>query len=129
MAVRKDKNSWWVDFTFNSTRYRKRSPENSRTGARAYELTLRQKLARGEPLEKPIQVDPLFEEFAEKWFNEYVVANNKHSEQRSKRYVLNGSLIPFFGKMRVSQITAYHTEQFKVQLIKKGVSNKTIKNY
>src|SRR5665213_2729324 len=89
MAVRTMKKSWWVDFRANHTRYRKRSPENSRAGALAYEATLRQKLARGEPIDRvATQRDQLFEEFAEKWFNEYVVSNNKYSEQRSKRYVL-----------------------------------------
>ena len=130
MAVRKIDNSWWVDLRSDYIRYRKRSPENTRSGALAYEMTLRQKLARGEPIDKTAtQQDPLFTEFAEKWFTDYVVPNNKHSEQRSKRYVLNSTLIPFFGKIRVGQITAYHTEQFKAAWVKKGVSNKTIKNY
>jgi integrase len=130
MAVRKIKNSWWVDFMFRYIRYRKRSPENSRTGALAYELVLRQKLARGESVDKAVtERHQLFGKFAEKWFNEYVVPNNKHSEQRSKRYILNASLVPFFGKIPVGQITSYHTERFKTQWVAKGVSNKTIKNY
>jgi integrase len=115
---------------FHSTRYRVRSPENSRLGAQAYEATLRQKLARGEPIGRmPPQKPLLFAEFAGKWFDEYVVPNNKHSEQRSKRYVLNSTLIPFFGKIPIGDITTYHTERFKAAWVKKGVSNKTIKNY
>lgn len=130
MAVRKIKNTWWTDFRFHYTRYRQRSPENSRTGALAYEVALRQKLARGEPINKvAAQQSQSFEEFAEKWFNEYVVPNNKHSEQRNKKYILNAPLVPFFGKIPIGEITAYHTEQFKAQMAKKGVSNKTIKNY
>ncbi len=53
MATRKIRSSWWVDFSFNHNRYRVRSPENSKTGAQAYEAALRQKLARGESLAGP----------------------------------------------------------------------------
>lgn len=130
MAVRKIDNSWWVDVRSNYIRHRKKSPENTRSGALAYEMTLRQKLARGESIDKlATQQDQLFKDFAEQWFKEYVVSNNKPSEQRSKRYVLNSSLIPFFGKIPVGGITSYHTERFKAHWVKKGVSNKTIKNH
>ena len=50
MAVRKIRNSWWVDFRHDHVRIRKKSPENSRAGAAAYEALLRRKLALGEPL-------------------------------------------------------------------------------
>src|ERR1700674_1953012 len=98
MAVRKIKNSWWVDFGFNQTRYRKRSPDNSRAGAISYEIALRQSLARGEPIggaREPTQKGLSFGEFAEQWFNDYVKPNNKYSEQVGKRCILSKSLIPF----------------------------------
>lgn len=100
MSVRKIKNSWWVDFTFNRRRYRKRSPENSRAGAAAYEIVLRQHLARGEPIN---DIGPraseteTFKSFSETWFEDYVRPNNKYSEQRTKRYVLSAALVPFSG--------------------------------
>jgi hypothetical protein len=103
MAVRTIKQSWWIDFRVNHMRYRKRSPENSRMGALAYEASLRQKLARGESInsiEHEAQQDQLFEQFAGKWFDDYVVPNNKYSEQRTKKYLLNAFLIPFFKKCR-----------------------------
>src|SRR5438128_813281 len=91
MAVRKTKQSWWVDFMFNHTRCRKRSPENSRAGALAYEATLKQKLARGLGIDGPPPQqgeEQTFGRFAEKWFEDYVKPNNKYSEQRTKRYIL-----------------------------------------
>jgi len=130
MAVRIIKGSWWIDIRINHARYRKRSPENSKAGAQAYESVLRHKLSRGEsiePMSKPASV-PTFEEFAWKWLDDYVVPNNKFLEQRSKRYILSASLIPFFGKMRVEQITAHDIERYKAYLVKNGVKNKTIKN-
>jgi len=131
MAVRINKKSWWVDFRFNHIRYRKRSPENSRAGALAYEAVLRQKMARGESIDNTIpdaqQLQP-FGKFALKWFDEYVVPNNKPSEQRAKKYILSASLIPFFGGMRIDQITGHHVEKYKAQMLKEGVGRKTINN-
>lgn len=130
MAVRMIKKSWWIDLRANHTRYRKRSPENSKAGAEAYEAMLRQKLARGEPIEKAAHAEQeeTFERFASKWFEEYVVPNNKPSEQRHKKYILSASLVPFFGKTPVGQITAHQIEQYKARLAKEGVKNKTAKN-
>jgi integrase len=129
MAVKKIKNSWWVDFRSDYIRYRKRSPENTKAGAEAYEATLRHKLARGESIDKKAeQVGELFTSFAWKWFEEYVISNNKPSEQRTKKYILSASLIPFFGKISIEQITAQHIEQYKAKTIREGVTNKTINN-
>lgn len=123
--------SWWVDLRINHTRYRKRSPENTKAGAQAYEAVLRQKLARGEDVSADRQSQQKaqpFEEFARHWFNEYVVSNNKYSERKAKRYILSNSLVPFFGKMRVDQITTQHVEQFKAAQRSIGISSKTINN-
>jgi integrase len=130
MAVRLIKKSWWVDFQFDQKRYRRRSPENTRQGARAYELLLHQRLARGEAINGPTPGQNIsFEEFAWKWFEEYVVPNNRFSEQRIKRYTLKSSLIPFFGKMPVGEIKTYHIEQYKAHKVKDGLANKSIKNH
>ena len=125
------RNSWWADFRFNYTRYRKRSPDNSKAGAQAFEAALRQKLARGESIENrtsDLQVERTFEQFAWKWFDNYVITNNKHQEMRMKKYILQASLIPFFGKMLLADITTQHVERYKVHALKKGVSRKTINN-
>lgn len=131
MTVRIIKQSWWVDFRAGHTRYRKRSPENTKTGAQAYEAYLRQKLARGESIDQETLIPKQkqsFEGFAAKWFEDYVIPNNKFSEQRSKKYILQASLIPFFGKIPVSQVTGYQIEQYKALTSREGVINKTINN-
>ena len=129
MAVRLIKKSWWVDIRFGHHRYRKRSPENSRAGAQAYEAVLRQRLARGQPFEgDPQQKKVSFSQFAQRWFEDYVVPNNKFSEQRGKNYILNASLIPFFGKTTVELVSVHQVEQYKAHLINVGVSRKTINN-
>jgi integrase len=131
MAVRVIKKSWWVDFTTNGARFRKRSPENSRAGAQAFEATLRQRLARGESIERgksATEQEQRFEQFANQWFDEYVIPNNKYSEQRTKKYLLNAFLIPFFGEMPIARITAHDIERYKAHEIKNGATNKTLKN-
>ena len=127
MAIRKIRNSWWVDFRAEHTRHRLRSPENSKAGAEAYEAVLRQKLARGEQI-GPMQPTYTFAEFAEKWFEGYVLPNNKHQEQRMKRYILNASLVPFFGKIPLEKITTHHVEQYKAYILRQGVNPKTVNN-
>lgn len=131
MAVRKFKNSWWVDFRADHIRYRRRSPENTRAGAQAYEVILRHKLACGLPIENAQRVAARTEKFAvfaEKWFEEYVIPNNKLSEQRSKAYILGASLVPFFGATPIAEITTRQVEQYKAQTAQRGVTNKTINN-
>ena len=131
MTIRKIKNSWWVDFRADYIRYRKRSPENSKAGAEAYEAMLRHRLVRGEALssaQPAVKSTETFEQFAWKWFEEYVIPNNKLSERRSKNYILRASLLPFFGSMPIDEITARNIEQFKAQTARQGVTNKTINN-
>jgi integrase len=131
MAVRIIKKSWWVDFRINYQRYRKRSPENSRAGALAYEAALRQKLAREislEPDPNKEKVTKTFEAFAWEWFDLYVVTNNKYSEQYAKRKILSASLIPFFGMIKFDSVSALHVEQYKARQVASGVTNKTINN-
>lgn len=121
-----------MDFMFDHTRYRKRSPENSRLGALAYEATIRQRLARGEPSDNAAACaceEPLFEEFALKWFEQYVLPNNKFSEQRNRGYILRNSLVPFFGKKRPTEITSQLIEQYKTTKIRDGLKNKTLRNH
>jgi len=130
MAVRKVKGSWWVDFMFKHTRYRKRSPENTRSGAVAYEVLLRHKLARGESIDRnPSEQDLTFEQFAWQWFDAYVRSNNKYSEQVGKKCILSTSLIPFFGSMASGKIGAHDIERYKAQRVQQGLTNKTIRNH
>lgn len=130
MATRKIRNWYWVDLRFEGVRYRKRSPENSRAGAEAYEALLRQNLARGESLDAPKpKKSKTFEGFAREWFETYVKTNNKPSEQRTKEYVLRIHLVPFFGRKKLEQITAAPLEHFKMKKVKEGLSPKSINNF
>lgn len=130
MAIRKIKNSWWADFRFGRKRYRKRSPENSRAGASAYEASLKTRLARGEKIDgqDSEKRTMTFSEFSKKWFDCYVLTNNKPSEQLHKKSALNAHLVPFFGKTPLTDISNRQIEEFKATRIKAGSSEKTVNN-
>lgn len=131
MATRKIRNWWWTDFRVNGARYRKRSPENSAAGARAFENVLRQKLARGESLDAP-EAKPdekRFREFASEWFEAYVKTNNKPSEQSTKESILRVHLNPWFGDITLKQLSAQHIEEYKAEKLRSGLSAKTINNH
>lgn len=128
MSVRKIHNSWWVDFRHEFQRFRKKSPENSRAGARAYEALLRQRLARGDQLAKPAPVYR-FAEFALTWMDAYVAANNKLSERQMKASILSRHLLPFFGRMRLDGISVEDIERFKAKQRGADLCPKTINNH
>ncbi len=129
MGVRKRNNKWWVDFCFNRSRYRWPSPENSKAGALAWELVLKQRLARGEPLDPKKEIATTFRRFAQDWFETYVKNNNKHSEIVSKEMILRVHLVPFFGRMRLDEIKNLDVEKYKAKKISQELAPKTINNH
>jgi integrase len=130
MTVIKRGKSYWIDVGFNHHRFRKRSPDNTYKGAKAYELVIRQKLARGQPLDDvKAEMKYTFRETALQWLEVYVKNNNKQSEITNRYYILKSCLIPYFGKIHIDEITSYHIEKYKGYLLKKrGLSPKSINN-
>jgi len=63
-----------------------------------------------------------------RWFDDYVVPNNRYHEQRMKKSVLQSSLIPFFGTMPVSEITGHDVERYQGTCAKGSAARKTINN-
>ena len=134
MATRKIKDSWYVDLRFNRKRYRRKSPENSKTGAKAYEMMLYKKLLSGEsinPETVPIEKEnkQAFDRFAWEWFDIYVKNNNKISEINGKRSTLRTHLVPFFGSTSLDSITGFQIEKYKTKKLKEGLSKKTVNNH
>lgn len=133
MSVRKIKGRWTVDLRIERLRHRIASPENSRRGACAYESTLKQRAAKGEPLipdpTNTTEEQPLFRDFSKRWYDTYVCVNNKPSEQKTKRITLNAHLVPFFGSYRLDKIRSSHIEEYKASMLKKGLSPKSVNNH
>lgn len=130
MAV-KVKGAWTASFQFQGTRYRRRSPENSCASAKAFELVMRQRIARGEPAYGPSlpKTEPKsMKEFAGEWLVTYVLPNNKPSERKSKRIILDNHLLPFFGSLPLEGVSVERIEHYKGAKLRQGLSAKTINN-
>lgn len=128
MAVRLINGKWYVDFRYRFQRYRKKSPLNTKGGAKAYEVQLMDRLLRGETLDPPATAEhpPTFEVFAWQWFETYVKANNKPTEQRNKETMLRAHLVPWFGAMPLAEISGRSIEAFKSSLLAIGLKPKTV---
>lgn len=130
MVVRKINNNWYVDFRFNRERIRKKSPENSKAGAQAYEALYRQRLIRGEGLEQKEEKNvPLFQNFAWEWHKKYALTYNSESEVKGKESTLRLHLIPFFGRTRIDRINSMQIDEYKAKMVKTSLSNKSINNH
>jgi len=129
MSIFKRGNKYWISIRHNKQRYRLSSPANTLAGAKAYEASLRGKLALGQPIEDTPKESINFSLFADKWFNTYVMTNNKPSEQLNKRMAIKNHLKPFFGKMDIDKINTLNTEEFKAKKQAEGKCNKSINNY
>ncbi len=129
MSIFKRGNKYWISIRHNKQRYRLSSPANTLAGAKAYEASLRGKLALGQPIEDTPKESINFSPFADKWFNTYVMTNNKPSEQLNKRMAIKNHLKPFFGKMDIDKISTLNIEEFKAKKQAEGKCNKSINNY
>lgn len=134
MAVRRIRGSWWVDIRHNFIRYRKRSPLNTRAGAAAYEVVLRNRLSRGEDINvAPPATDtppaPRFAAFVRDWIETYAKTNNKLSEYATKRTVAELHLIPFFGNAELTEIRRDAVERYKSEKRRAGLAAKTVNNH
>ncbi len=137
MAVRKAKGSWWVDFQYYQERLRRRSPLNTKGGAEAFESQLRHLVVQHGSVKsalamletKEITKPVTFGEFTERWLRDYVDVNNGVSERYNKRRALRLYLMPAFGSLPLSEVTASKVERFKAFLLKRPLCAKSINNY
>ncbi|OGF82911.1 hypothetical protein A2924_00590 [Candidatus Giovannonibacteria bacterium RIFCSPLOWO2_01_FULL_44_16] len=133
--ARKRGKSWQTDFMFQYQRIRRKSPENSKAGAEAYEAMLRHKLAIGEVIVSPKDIkkaeaqEQTFEKFAWKWFNSHVRANLKQSGIENTKIILRAHLIPFFGNVPIGKINTMKIDEFKAKKINEHLANKSVNNY
>ena len=131
MAIRKIDNKWYVDIRFDGHRYRKRSIEDSRKGALAYERLLRCRLLETgslKPKEASQKAQKTLRVFTEDWLKTYVKTNNKSSEISRKQSILSIHLWPFFGDIELDEINSRIIERYNTEKILEEVSPKTINN-
>jgi integrase len=131
MAARKDRTKGWiVDFVFQhadgrAERVRKRSPVQTRRGAEGYERQLRQEMLDPKPVGKEV---PTLAAFVPEFIDNYVRVNNKRGTLITKEQRLKNHIVPFFGRMRLTDIRVREIERFKADQIERGLKPKTVNN-
>lgn len=130
MPARRIRNTWYVDIRHEGIRYRRRSPENSRPGAQAYEAVLRSRLARDQRIDLVMHRENTisFQDFSKRWFNVCIIPNRKHSSMETYQSILKVHLLPAFGRHKLSEITSLRFEQLKAEKRRAGLSPKRINN-
>lgn len=133
-------NEWWVVFELGGQRIRRRSPVQTRAGARAYEEDLRRELAPSSPprvlSQEPAATSlpktpasPTFGEFAERYLTTYVSAHMRASTQRSTASKFRAHLVPFFWPMRLDEIGSLQIAAFTAEQKRLGLSPKSVNNH
>lgn len=136
MAVRKRNGWWWVDFMYRGERLRRRSPDNSKGAAQAFEAHLRSVVAKHGSVThavdaiapKPAQEMPTFAEFSARWLSEYVPAHSRPSDRRHKGASLRNHLLPEFGSFPMDSITTERIDRFINKSLQSGLRQKTVNN-
>jgi len=134
MAVRQDlwrgKRVWTVDFRYLGKRYRRRSPVNSKRGARAFELEWKRKLeAEAVAAQAPAPVPcPTFGEFAEEFMRSEAPTTSGMRELESKRSILDAHLLPRFKDKPLDTIKVRGINEMVGELRGMPRSPKTINN-
>jgi integrase len=111
-------------------RERRRAPGVNRAAAKRWAAEREAHIIRFgvEPREEVKEKSvPTFDQFCER-YTEHAEVNNKPSTAQSKRLVIANHLSPFFGSMRLDEITAGEVERFKAQQTKAELSAKSINN-
>lgn len=137
---------WWVDFQLDGRRVRRRSPVQSKSGARALEEELRVELRRGGGLLPPgrscvseseaaaaprAATSPLtFAAYLnDYYFPLYVDAQMRPSTRRTVKCQMRANVLPFFGEIPLVDITAIDIARFGISQASKRLSPKSINNH
>lgn len=138
MSVRRQKNGsgeavWIVDFVFHhpdGTKERvRRVPDiQTRLAGEELERQLRAELedAGRARSEKPA---PTMAGFEEEFLKNYVTPKNKPSEADTKKRILKGHIIPFFGELRLDAVGQRELDEYVALKVGAGLSKKTIRNH
>lgn len=123
MAVRKRGSGWFADvYLPNGERVRKTA--STKREAEALERQLVSDAVVGNTHVKPVN-DPLFHEFMPTYL-QWSQANKSANTYRNEDNKVARRLIPFFGKVRLSQIDAHMIERYKFKRQADGVSPRTV---
>lgn len=127
MAVRKIGRKWYVDIRLQTPEGRRRkrikSPIQTKKAALEFEALLKA----GAETPEPVKEVPTFRDYVNPSI-EFARVNNKKTTLRGKEAIFKMHLIPFFGRMRLDQITRLQIEKYKAQKLE-ILKPKTINNH
>lgn len=133
-AIRK-RGSWHVDFRFERTRYRLKSPVDTKRGAEQWEAKLKGLLLAGHPLpwettEQPEEAPPMTTKaWLEEWSaTHYSAGGHKPSSADEGRRIVRVYLVPALGAIPLRDLGRRQIEAYKAQQVAEGRAPKTINN-
>jgi len=112
---------------------RKKAQVQTQRGAALEETEIRKAILAGiydDQAKKEVlpQETPTLEKFSKEFIKSYAKVNNKETEVTSKEGNLRRYLIPAFGDRRLDEIRFRDIETFKVDMLQRGLSPKSINN-
>jgi integrase len=119
-----------VDIRLEGKRYRRKSQDDSRSGALDLEARLRQRLQLTGPRSMSTTDGhaPTFRAFAQQWFVTYAKTNLKPTTIRTYDTALRLHLLPRLGELAIDAIGTQHVETLKGELLAAHLSPKSINN-
>ncbi len=136
MAVRREEGRGWVvDVTITfpdgrKERRKKMSPVQTRRGAEAFERQLREEMLNPSPPQPEERKEvPTLAKFVKEYVMTYARNNNKPSERKSKKMILERHLLPVLGRLRLDKIKMGHIERYKARKLDDGLSPKSVNNH
>jgi integrase len=133
MPVRLIRKWWYIDIRHLGTRYRKRSPSNTKEDALQYEALLRRELSKHGNLDhmhfprshRAMRLDGLID----RWLHDYVRVNNRPGVLRGNTYALRNRILPVLGNKPLAQLGVRDIDRLKAHYVGTGTSAKTVNNY
>jgi integrase len=122
MAVNRRGKTWYIDYYFEGRRIREVVGPSRKIAQIALDAR-RGEIAQGRFELRKIKTSPLFKDFAKDYL-EWAKANK--SSWISDRTALN-HLVPFFGSMRMHQISPFLIEKYKREKLKGTIAGRPVK--
>ncbi len=132
VRYRQERGAWYVDVVVNhldgrKERIRARSPINLKRAAEEHERKLIA-AALERAAKPPAPPERRVREFAEEFITTYASVNNKPSEVAAKKTNLRIHILPVFGDLMLSEVTAVRIDQLKAEKLAAGLSRKRVNN-
>jgi integrase len=114
---------WWYHFGYHGAHIQGRTRTTNKHEARGVEAVHRAQLRTLNPTPTKERPNPLFEEFAISYLEYSKVTKASYGVEF---YYITRTLVPYFGRMRLNQISALEGERYKQKRIRDGLKKSSI---